>query len=168
MKIHVAFRTILLMLAIAVPPSLRSCLTGVPALDNFFSPRVVQELEMEEAIERSDRLVESLRAVPQGEFVPPVAPVAPVMQPLAPQANPPALAPIPGAPVILRTTFPSPIPADGQWHYGWIDFTDGDGDVTTLKIEIMWTTAPVKGPGATRDAEIEGSPTAGKVRMRFT
>jgi hypothetical protein len=97
-----------------------------------------------------------------------VAPVAPAGQPVAPQANPPPAAALPGAPVILSTYFPSPIPADGQWHYGWINFTDAYGDVKSLKIEIMWTTAPVKGPGATRDAEIEGSPTAGKVRMRFT
>jgi len=105
---------------------------------------------------------------PQGEFVPPVAPVAPQVQPAAPAAEPQAAAPASGAPVILSTYFPSPVPADGQWHHGWISFTDPDGDVASLKIEIVWTTAPVKGKGATRNAEIEGSPIAGKVRMRFT
>ena len=97
MKNHVAFRAILLMLAIAAPPSLRSCLTGFPAIDNFFSSRVVQELEMEEALERSNRMLEWAKADPQGEFVAPVAPMAPQAQPLAPQANPPAGAPGTGA-----------------------------------------------------------------------
>ena len=105
---------------------------------------------------------------PQGEFVPPVAPVAPQVQPAAPAAEPPAAAPASGAPVILSIDYPSSIPADGLWHYGWISFTDPDGDAASLKIEIMWTTAPVKGPGAVREAEIEGPPTAGRVRMRFT
>ena len=153
-----------------------ACLSGFAPVDYVIFPDEWAEQERQrEAHEQSMRwqkqLMDSLKnnqqAAPQGEFVAPVAPVAPAAQGAAPQAAPPQAA-IAGAPVILSTYFPSPVPADGQWHYGWISFTDPDGDVASLKIEIVWTTAPVKGKGAVREAEIEGPPTAGKVRMRFT
>lgn len=171
MKNRLAPMRIPMILAImTLAASTLACLTGSDLLDQVIFPDEYEQHEklMREPWQSQDITRHLLPVEPQGEFVAPVAPAAPQGQSAVPQANPPPAAALPGAPVILSTHFPSPIPADGQWHYGWIDFTDSGGDVTTLKIEILWTTAPVKGPGATRDAEIEGQPTAGKVRMRFT
>jgi len=178
MRIYIAHRSIRVVLGIAVLASSGlACLTNWDPIDEAFFP---EEYAAQKAHEESLQFMREMMKIgqpaqpqsdsgaPQGEFVPPVAPVAPQVQPAAPAAEPPAAAPASGAPVILSTYFPSPIPADGQGHYGWISFTDPDGDVASLKIEIVWTTAPVKGKGDVREAEIEGPPTAGKVRMGFT
>jgi len=37
------------------------------------------------------------------------------------------------------------MPADGNTYYGWVSFTDADGDVNRIKIESVRSTSPTTG-----------------------
>ena len=103
-----------------------------------------------------------------------VAPAPPTDTASAAAQNelPPALASqeiplIPGssAPVITRVDFLKAMPADGNTYYGWVSFTDADGDVNRIKIESVRSTSPTT--GSEYEPHLQGSPTAGRARIGF-
>ena len=138
-----------------------ACFAGWDLLDT--EPRdVLDDYERQDAPESTDSGPQGPGQT-QGEFVPPAGPQ---QQPVAPPADAPSAGSASSAPVITDIDFPSTIPADGTTYFGWISFTDADGDVNRIQLHVVHSTTPMS------DAEnppgtLEGTASAGKYRMGF-
>lgn len=75
---------------------------------------------------------------------------------------PPASAP----PVITRVDFLKGIPATGAKFTGWVSFTDPDGDVNLMELDVVRSVS-MKGFENDPNHSLQGSPTDGRYAMQF-
>lgn len=111
------------------------------------------EAEAAQVIAPAPQVIEAPAAAPPAADAP-----APALQPAPPSGSSP--------PVITKVDFLKSIPATGTKFSGWVSFTDPDGDVNLMILEVI-SAETMKGWQGDPNESLQGTPTEGRYRMQF-